>query len=61
MNTYPITYINKDKELKTIQEILKNNNYQQQIIHLTPKQNLTPKNPQKVTKNKMGHLHILWP
>jgi hypothetical protein len=48
MNTYTITYTNKGKELKTMQEILKSTHCQQQI---TLKQNL---------KNNVCHLHILW-
>jgi hypothetical protein len=42
MNTYPLTQENKDKELETIQEILKYSHYQQQIIHSIQKQNPTP-------------------
>jgi hypothetical protein len=43
MNTHPTTHENIDRELETIQEILKNNHYKQRIIDSIQKQNLTPK------------------
>jgi hypothetical protein len=52
MNAYAITCKNKDQGLNTIQEILKNNFYQQQIIRSTPKRNLIPRRTQKTQKTK---------
>jgi hypothetical protein len=49
---YSITHKNKDQELQTIQTILKDNNYRQQIIH--PKQKLisSTNNSQSTQKSK---------
>jgi hypothetical protein len=37
MNTYPLTHTNRDHELTLINEILKNNGYQQQPTTKSPK------------------------
>jgi hypothetical protein len=47
MNTYPITHESKDIDLRTIKTILKNNHYNQQIIHTNQKQNHNTKETQK--------------
>jgi hypothetical protein len=50
MNTYPLTQENKDQELRIINEILKNNAYQQLPTNLQHK-NKAPKNPTQTAPN----------
>jgi hypothetical protein len=50
MNTYPITHEEKDQELKTTQEILRNSYWHQQIICPKQKHTLSTSNSQGVKK-----------
>jgi hypothetical protein len=60
MNTYHITHKNKNQELETMWEILKTNEYHQQIIHPKQKHQL-PTNNTRDTKIKMGPSRIMVP
>jgi hypothetical protein len=50
VNTYPLTQENKDQELTIINEILKNNGYQQLPTNLQHK-NKAPQNPTQTVSN----------
>jgi hypothetical protein len=52
INAHPITHEDKDQELKTIREILENNDYQQQTIHAKQKHKIPTNDSQETQKSK---------
>jgi hypothetical protein len=52
MDTYPLTHENKDQERIIIQEILKNNGYQQKIAHQKQKHKSPSNIPHETQKTK---------
>jgi hypothetical protein len=61
MNTYPLTHTNRERELTLINEILKNNGYQQQPTTKPLKKTPTNNTKRAKRENKMGYIHILRP
>jgi hypothetical protein len=61
MNTRPITQEDKDQELKTIRETLKNDDYYQQIIHPKQKHELLTVTHKRHKNQNESYSHIMVP